>query len=61
LFYDKEDYSFFGFSALIVSSHQARSSSGIDTLTQYSRSRSRFGLAAAMVESGYGRANDIDK
>jgi hypothetical protein len=34
---------------------------GIDTLTQYSRSRSRFGLAAAMVESGYGRANDIDK
>ena len=31
------------------------------TLTQYSRSRSRFGLAATMVESGYGRANDIDK
>jgi hypothetical protein len=30
LFYDKKDYSFFGFSALIVSSHQARSSSGID-------------------------------
>jgi len=31
------------------------------TLTQYSRSRSRFGLAATMVGSGYGRANDIDK
>jgi hypothetical protein len=36
LFYDKEDYSFFGFSALIVQ-------------------------AIDFAESGYGRANDIDK
>jgi hypothetical protein len=39
---------------------------GIDTLTQYSRSRSRSDWrrqwqAIDFAESGYGQANDIDK